>query len=162
MKRRLLLLALSGVCAAAFAASAAAAGGPITVSPVARLHFPDRGFLIDLPANRNLTSTDIVVRENGQIVPNVSLVPAASSSQTFATMLVVDASDSMRGAPLKDAFDAARRFANQLRTGQRVGLMTFASHWSLVQKPTEDSTQLASALASLPKTGKGTHIYDAL
>jgi tight adherence protein B len=163
MRRALLLLALSGLLAVALAASVAAAGGrQITVSPVARLHFPERGFLVDLPTNRNLTSTDIVVRENGQIVPNVSLVPAASSSQTFATMLVIDASDSMRGAPLKDALEAARRFANQLGAGQRVGVLTFNNRWSLVQKPTEDSTQLSSALATAPKTGQGTHIYDAL
>jgi len=157
--RALLLLALVAcVVPAAHAAGSAEA----TLTPVSRLPFPERGFLVGLPTDRHLTTGDVVVRENGVRVKNVSLVPAERSTARLASVLVIDASDSMRGKPLVDAFAAARAFADQFAHGQQVGIVTFNNTSHVAQKPTSDPSQIQAALASPPPTAQGTRIFDAL
>jgi tight adherence protein B len=154
----LLVVAVGCVCAAA----AAADTGSVSVTPVARLRFPDRGFLVGFPTGRQLTSGDIVVRENGRLVRNPSFVPAEKSTASLGVVLVIDASNSMQGLPLRDALAAGRLFAEQFAHGEKVGVLTFNDRSNVVQRPTGDSTALRSALGTLPGTREGTHIYDAL
>lgn len=161
MKRPAALLAVL-VVASGLSGVARASTGALTIAPVERLQFPDRGYLVGLPMSRQLNASDVVVRENGESVPNVSFVPALRSSERFATLLVIDTSDSMRGKPLADAFAAARRFAARLAPSEWVGLLTFNHAIRLVQKPSNNGTTLSSALATPPTTGQGTRIYDAL
>jgi tight adherence protein B len=162
MKRSAALLAVIVVAAALAAAAAAASSDTTTMTPVARLKFPARGYLVGLPTSRQLTAADVVVRENGDKVSNVSFVPALNSNDRFAALLAIDASNSMRGKPLSDAFGAARRFAGRLAPSEPVGVLTFNNAPRLVQKPTSDASTLASTLKTPPPTAAGTKIYDAL
>jgi tight adherence protein B len=158
LRAALLVLAVGGVCAA----TAAADTGSVSITPVARLGFPERGFLVGLPTGRQLTSSDVVVRENGQLVRNPSFVPAEKSTARLGAVLVIDTSNSMRGRPLRDALAAGRLFAEQFAHGEKVGVVTFNDKSNVVQRPTGDSTALRSALGTVPGTREGTHIYDAL
>jgi tight adherence protein B len=161
VRRALPLLVLLASLVAASAAFGAK-GSSLSVTPVARLKFPERGFLVGLPRNTHLTASDVVVHENGLLVKNPSFVPAQQSSEKFAAMLVIDTSDSMRGGPLQAAFRAARAFVDRLGSGQQVGVLTFNRKWTLLQAPTSDRAKLASVLTTPPATAGGTHIYDAL
>jgi tight adherence protein B len=157
---RATLLALALACVGA--ATAAADTGSVSLTPITRLRFPERGFLVSLPTGRQLTPSDVVVHENGEPVGNPSFVPAEKSTARLGTVLVIDTSNSMRGRPLSDAFAAGRQFAAQFSHGEQVGVVTFNDGWNVVQPPTADSAALSSALGKVPVTREGTHIYDAL
>jgi len=162
VRRCAALLALAAACGFVAAAANAADGVGPSMSPVARVAFPDRAFLIGLPAGKQLSSSDVVVHENGQLVANPSFVPAGAASEELGTLLVVDTSNSMRGAPLHDALDAVRRFASEFgSSNERIGLLTFNNSWRLVQKPSA-AADLSSSLDGVGTTKQGTHIYDAL
>jgi tight adherence protein B len=162
LRRTALLLSVLAVALAALAAAVGADSGTVSVTPVARLPFPERGFLLGLPTDRPVSNSDVVVRENGEPVTNTSLVPADRSIARLGTILVIDASDSMKGQPLNDAFAAARLFTRQFTNGERVGVLTFNAKPSTLQVPTTDSTKADAALATVPRTRQGTHIYDAV
>lgn len=150
----------------AVAAAGTAAGAParaqVTVTPIARVPFPGRGFLVGLPTSRQLTASDVVVRENGEQVKDPSFVPASKSAARRAVMLVIDSSDSMRGQPLRDALGAGRAFVDRLGAQEQLGVIAFDSGVAVVQKPTSDVVKLDAALDRVPTTASGTHIYDAL
>jgi tight adherence protein B len=155
-------LVTAAALAAAFAAVAAGAPTGVTATPVARIRFPDRGFLISLPSTRLLSAGDISVHENGQLVTGLSVTPVSSAKESLGTVVVLDTSNSMHGRPLADALAAISRFAAQFSSGQeKIGLLTFNSKWRLVQPPSA-SADLTAALGQVSGTREGTHIYDAL
>jgi tight adherence protein B len=160
--RRLVLVTAMAVSVMTAAAGAVADTGSVSVTPVSRLRFPERGYLVGLPTNKQLTAADVVIRENGQPVRDPSFVPAGAAAERFGVLLVIDSSNSMRGKPILDAFNAARRFADRLLPSEQVGLVTFSSGSRLIQKPTDQAHTVSAALAHVPSTGQGTHIYDAL
>jgi tight adherence protein B len=162
VNRKLLLATVLIACVVAGGTEAYADSGAVTATPVARVRFPDRGFLINLPTSRQLSPRDVVVRENGELVPNPSLAPVESSHESLGTVLVLDTSDSMKGRPLSDALTAMRQFAAQFSGDkEKIGLLTFNASWRLVLRPSA-SGDLAGTLALVPLTREGTHIYDAL
>jgi tight adherence protein B len=147
---------------AALAVAHSAAAGIVGVTPIGRLTFPERGFLVDFAHRVALRPSDVQVRENGRLVPDPSFVPVGRSQQALGVVLVVDASDSMRGTPIRDAFAAARTFVGQVAGPERVGLVTFAGNGRVVVPVTSDRRRLAAGLTRPPRTTEGTHIYDAV
>jgi tight adherence protein B len=145
-------------------APAAAAKGPgVTLTEAGGAKFPERAFVVGLPASRLLTADSVRVFENGQSVVDVTLVPASAAGKTtFGVVLVVDASDSMHGAPLDAAMAAARAFAARRNPNERLALLTFNNSPTIALPFTSSKTQIDAALASLPHVGYGTHIYDAV
>lgn len=163
--RRLGLIAL----AAAVLASSAAAATPTTSSksgvqltPVLRVPFPDRGFVVDLPRATTLTARDVLLTENGIGIGDVTVSPLAASGLRFGVVLTVDASDSMKGAPYADALAAARTFLAKRSTNELVGLVTFNSDVRVIRTPTSSTTALEQSLTHPPAVAYGTHIFDAI
>ena len=154
-------LAVALACAVASTAGAGAALSPRLV-PIGRLHFPERGFLVEFPRHVSLDATRIRVYENGRRVEDPSFVPTQASKQRLGVVLVIDASDSMRGAPLRNAFGAARAFAARLGTHEPIGLVAFNADPQLLSGLTRDPDALRSALGSVPATASGTHVYDSV
>jgi tight adherence protein B len=76
-------------------------------------------------------------------------------------MLVIDTSQSMRGAPMEAAMAAARRFAERRPAQQRLGVVFFNRQATVALPPTTDAARIAAVLASPPTLAKGTRIYDA-
>ena len=162
MIRRLLIIAAVVAIAAPAAASAAAAGS-ITLTPVGRLPFPERGFLVDLPQGAaTAAGLHAVVSENGTAVSGVRLTPVRSSGIRTAAILAIDASDSMRGAPEAAAIDAARSFAARRSANQQVGVIAFHRTVDVLAPPTANGASLERALAEQPTLSYGTRIYDSL
>ena len=118
MKRVCLMVALAAVLAlfVGQAAGAAEAEG-IGLRSTAGARFPDRTYVLTLPDEMVLQAGAVKVRENGKLVEDVSVVPAnQAETGEFGVVLVVDASDSMKGTAIVRAMEAARAFAT---TGSR-------------------------------------------
>jgi len=160
MIRRLLIGALMVL---AFAApGTAAAASPVKL---ARLDasFPDRSFLLSLPQSLRLTADDVRVTENGRSVDQPTLVPATLARGTrLGVVLVIDASESMRGAPIASALAAARTFDSHRLPGERLAVIEFNRTSSVVLPFTVDEQQIQAALGRPPLIAQGTHIYDAV
>src|SRR5262249_58556933 len=76
-------------------------------------------------------------------------------------VLVIDASNSMRGAPITGAMKAARVFATNKAPAASLGVITFNKTTHTVVLPTADEQKLQAALAGTPALARGTHLYDA-
>lgn len=152
-------LALSG---AAVAADTAPPPGKVLASPVARLPFPERGYVIGVGESIELETARVVVRENGLAVDDVRIDPLGGSGLRFGVVLAVDASESMTGAPAAAALEASRAFVSQRTVNQAMGIVAFNGGISVLQTPTRNTATLRRTLAAQPPLAYGTRINDAL
>ena len=156
------LIALLVALAALAAASAAGAAG-LRLTELGEAHFPDRGYVLSLPTAQTITADHVHVTENGREVAGLTIVPAAAlGSNEFALALVIDASESMRGEPIRKAMQAARAFAAQRQPTQKLGAVVFNGDTSVVLPFTTDPAEIDAALAQTPPVAYYTRTYDAL
>jgi tight adherence protein B len=161
MKRT--VLAALAVCAAVAACLAGAASADtVALTPIGRLPFPERGFVVDLPPGAAVAPDAVRILENGQPVRDVDVKPLDEASLHFGVVLALDASESMTGVPLQSAVDAARSFNAHRITGEEVSVVTFNGGVQVLQPLTSDSSKLDQALAGTPEVAHGTRIYDAI
>jgi tight adherence protein B len=160
----LLVLTAVVVPSAIAAGSAKPKAAPLQITSVGRLPFPERGYVIDLPRGAAIGASRVHISENGIELGRGEFTFAAlsASNVSSATMLAIDASDSMAGKPEAGAIAAAKTFVSQRRGNQEVGLITFNGNVNVLQAPTVDPGQLQSALANAPQLGYGTHLFDAV
>jgi tight adherence protein B len=165
MRRRVLLAALAaGVVltgGAAAAPVAPAAGSAVQAAPVARLPFPERGFVVSVP-ERRLERARVVVRENGLRVGGVRVDPLAGSGLRFGVVLAIDASESMTGGPAAAALEAGRTFLTHRTATEEIGIVAFNGEISVLSALTGDGQALRRTLETAPPLAYGTRIYDAL
>jgi tight adherence protein B len=159
---RLLPLALVAAVAslAAFPAFAADDGGVQVVEAGSAL-FPDRAYVLTLaePRDSALTTEDVTVTEDGNAVQNLSVLSAASADG-IGTVLLIDASNSMKGS-IDSAMQAARTFAAR-NPGQPLSVVFFNSKPTVALPLTTDRAKVNAVLAKAPKLAEGTRIHDAL
>ncbi len=156
-----LLAAMAGLCAVA-ARAASPGTDTLKITPIQRVPFPDRGYVVDLPRNVVLDSSAVTVTENGKPVENVSFTPLAGSGLGFGAVLALDASQSMHGGSFAGALAAARSFIDKRGEGEQIGLLAFNGGVRVLQQPTLSTAPLLHALAHPPNLRYGTRIYDAL
>ncbi len=161
MRTRLVAAASAAFIALVLALPASGAGG-VQLTPVGRLPFPQKAYVIDLAKSVPVASLRVHIRENGAPIAGVDVGPITGSGLTFASVLVIDGSESMYGAPYAAALDAAASFVDKRGEKQQVGLVSFNSRSVVLQAPTRDAALLHRALSRPPGLDKGTHIYDAL
>ena len=82
--------------ALALCAGAPASAADLELAPAGKARFPVRAFALTLPSEMSLSSGQVTVRENGRTVPDVSVVSGTATDQ-LGVVLVIDASNSMRG-----------------------------------------------------------------
>ena len=162
MVRRTGLTLLLVLVALTAATAGHAAGGTVQITPIGRLPFPDRGYVVDLPAGVAVSSKAFQVRENGKPVSDMDVSPLQAAGIHFGVVLALDASQSMTGEPLRQAVAAARSFVAHRASGEEVGLVAFNSNVRVVSRPTADGRLLEAALQQQPSLAYGTRIYDAL
>jgi len=160
--RRLVLVLLASATAALASAAAPSAAGEFAPTPVSRLPFPERGYVIDLPSDDDLDVAHVRVTENGAPVRRLKVSPLGASGLRAGVVLAIDASKSMKGAPSRGALAAAQRFLQRRRPNQEVGLVAFNGDVAVLQEPTADGDALRAALESPPALAYGTRIYDAI
>jgi tight adherence protein B len=134
----------------------------LSLSPVGRVPFPYRAYVLDLPEETVLSSIHPVVLENGTPVRGATLAPVGSGNVQFGTILAIDASNSMAGAPSAGALHAARVFIQRRDQNEQIGVLTFNDKIDLVQPLSANGAALGLSLADAPALAYGTHIYDAL
>ncbi len=122
--------------------------------------FPDRAYLLQLPQRRALTTAGVSVSENGGPVSGLAVVPPGGAAT--GAVLLIDASNSMKGAPLQGAMLAARAFLKERKANMPVSVVVFGPDDSVLAEFTTDASELAASVAETPATSEGTHIYDAL
>ena len=156
------LAALAAVTAAAAAAvSAAPIAADVRLTPIERLPFPARGFVVDLPPGARVAPTAIQVQENGHPVRHLDIAPIREAGVHYGVLLAIDASESMTGEPLTAAVAAARKFSSRLEPGEQVGVLAFNDKVRTVQQPTDVPAALSKALSTAPPIAYGTRLYDA-
>lgn len=153
------LLALAALAAVLFAAAPAHAARADIVQ-VGHPKFPERAYVLTLPAGVTPEPSEIAVSENGDPVTLTEAAPFGDRSD-FGVVLAIDTSHSMVGEPIADAMAAAREFADQRPRAQRIGVVTFNRSTTTVLGPTNNSAAIDAALASTPKLAAGTNLYDA-
>jgi tight adherence protein B len=142
---------------------AAGAGVELRLTEAGATRFPDRAYVLTLPSGMSLDESSVDVLENGELVDQLSVVPADEAAQgEFGVVLVIDASNSMRGTPIVGAVEAARAFAKQRSPNQLVAILAFNSTQSVLLPFTADQAEIEAALANPPVLANGTYVYDAV
>ncbi len=121
--------------------------------------FPDKRFFLRLPERRALTADKVAMSENGSAVTNLTVEAPGTAS---GAILLVDASNSMKGKPIAGAMQAARRFIAVRNSKLPVAVVVFGPDDTVLQDFTKSEAELRAAVASNPALAEGTHIYDAL
>jgi tight adherence protein B len=151
------------LAAAVLLPSAAGAEGELRLTEAGGTRFPDRSYVLTLPAGMSLDESRVDVLENGELVDKLSVVPADEAAEgEFGVVLVIDASNSMKGAAIAGAVEAARAFAEQRSPNQLVAILTFNRAPSVLLPFTADQGEIEAALARPPKLAGKTHVYDAV
>lgn len=159
--RRAFVATLTAATVLCAAATAWGAGSP-QLTPLTSVRFPDRAYVLVTPTTTRLNASQLEVRENGHPVTGVSVVPATLARyKTFGVVLALDASNSMRGAPIQAAVEAARVFASRRASSQSLGLIVFNNEVTLALAPTSNGATITKTLASTPRLAEGTRLYDA-
>jgi tight adherence protein B len=161
--RRVQVALLALLAAGLTAAPSAAGKSGLTLTEAGNPPFPDRAFVLTLPSDRPLSADQLRVRENGTPVTGLTVVPAAlGKGNQFGVVLVIDASDSMKGKPIAGALRAAQLFVGHRTAEQQVAVVTFNDQPDVALPFTTDSSAILQALAHKPTLAYGTHIYDAV
>jgi tight adherence protein B len=154
---------LAIVAALVLASTAAAQGGDGTLTAAGNPRFPERAFVLTLPEAARLDPSTVKVLENGKPVSDLTVVPAsAAGANEFGVVLAIDTSNSMRGAAIEGAMEAARTFAAHRNPRQQLAIVTFSDGTGVLLPFTADSAQIASALAEAPELRRGTYLYDGV
>ncbi len=142
---------------------AAFAQGEVRLAETGGTSFPDRTYVLTLPEDTSLDERRVTVLENGEVVDGLSVVPVDEAAEgEVAVVLVIDASNSMRGAAIAGAVEAARAFAEQRSPNQLVGIIAFNRKPTLVLPFTADQEEIEAALTRPPALAVKTHVYDAV
>ena len=131
-----------------------------TLSESTTSGFPDKAYLVTLPSTQPLTASKVQVTENGQPVQGLGVAPPGGDKS--GAILLIDASNSMKGAPIKNAMAAARAFLAQRKSDLPVSIIVFGPDDNVLTDFTTNSADLAESVSTTPTTSEGTHIYDAL
>ena len=141
----------------------AAAATDLPLRELAGTRFPDRAFLLSLPEAVALDPAGVTVRENGEPVTGLTVLPASDAGAgEFAVVLAIDASNSMRGDAIEGALQAARAFAAERGPNQAVAVVAFNARTQIVVPLTTSSEEIEAALAAPPPLAHGTHMRDAV
>jgi tight adherence protein B len=159
-----LLIAVFVGPAALAAAPAKRPAVALQLTPVGKTPFPERMYVVDVSSGGAINPNNVHVVENGIGIGQgeFTFTTLANSKVTSATILAIDASDSMRGEPEAGALAAARTFVAKRRGNQEVGVVVFNGGVNVLRTPTDKTGQLKSALAVPPPLSYGTHLFDAV
>lgn len=147
----------------AWLAGAASANGAVRLVEAGGVEFPERAFVLSLPEKTRLTEEALTLRENGVVVPDFSLTPVgAGEGPASGVVLLIDASESMAGSPIRNAMAAARAFAAQRRPSQLLAVLAYNADTETVLPFTTDQGEIDRALNGTPRIAYFTRMYEAI
>jgi tight adherence protein B len=146
---------------AASVAGAAEGAGTLVLRDVATKEYPRVSLVVGVPAELGVSGEpQFAVRENGETVDVLSAVPERRNVP-FEVVLVIDTSGSMKGRPIKDAQEAAKRFISLMPPQASVALVGVSSEPRKLSGFTSDKASLTAALSGLGASGE-TAVYDSM
>ncbi len=155
------LLAASAAAGFAFASPASAADGDIdnvsTSGDSVQVVFS----LPDLPEGASADPDSLTVSVDGEPLEATAEDAGQAASVERVTVLAIDTSDSMAGAPFEAALAAAQSFIDQAPSDVRIGIVSFADEATVVEEPTTDRDALRDAVARL-EVSKFTKLYEGI
>ncbi len=159
------LLARIAVTSAALAALVAPTlalgqGGTPALREEGDSAFPDKVYTVVLPTKATLAGRTVEVSENGVGVSGLSV--SAPGGKASGAILLIDASNSMKGAPIAGAMAAARAFMAQRTPDLPVAVIAYNPEVTVLTKFTTSKDSLSASVAKAPTLAEGTHLYDAL
>jgi tight adherence protein B len=147
------LVISNGVAAAANTIGLVAAGG---------VSYPERSYILTLPTPRELAPGNVHILENGTSVAGLKLAKEGTATSRSAVVIVLDESLTMRGAPIKAAFAAARAFAAHANPSEEIAVVAFNGSIRVIQPFTTSAAVIDAALSKPPRIQFGTRNYDAI
>jgi tight adherence protein B len=160
-----LALRIAIACTALFVlvvqgAAAQAQGAAPTLAESPTSGFPDKAYLVGLGSTTALKDSQVAVTENGQPVTGLAVAPPGGSAS--GAVLLIDASNSMKGKPIEGATVAARAFLDARKKDLPTAIIAFNPNVTGLSEFTTNQADLEEAVAETPATAEGTHIYDAI
>jgi tight adherence protein B len=153
-----LLTPVLGVAAKAHKAAKASGPSP-TLSQAPDSGFPDKVYSLQLPRKSTLKPGQLSVTENGSPVIGLGV---EAPGQTNGVVLLIDASESMKGKPIHGAMVAARAFMAQRTPDLPVAVVAYNPDVTVLTDFSTNKHDLAVAVGKAPAIAYGTHTYDAL
>jgi len=146
--------------------SAVLAGPVLTLNQINIERFPEIRIYLTAADERGtplkgLNANNFGVQENGRTVRVKGVFPLERGKEPLSVVLAIDRSGSMRGQPIKDALRAAKDFLGEMRVIDRVGIVSFDDHVTVVSRPNSDKALLRKAIAKIT-VGKDTALNDAV
>jgi tight adherence protein B len=162
VRRSLTLLAATAVAVVLAGSVQADTGGFTHLTQIGRVRAPERGFLLGLPPATRVARSRLEVLENGVRIRGFSFAPIQAVGEGFGVVLLIDASDSMRGPASQGALAAARAFVRRTGAREQIGLVAFNRTATVLASPAQGQEGLRAALSRPPSLAHGTRIYDAI
>lgn len=151
-----------GVVLLAAATAGAQDSVPLTVQGLDTSGYPSVSFTVTVPsALAGDGAVTFEVAENGERVQDPTVEHLQGDVTPPEVVLVIDASGSMKGAPIADAKVAATAFIDSLGADARVALVAFSDTVTVLSGFGQPRQTLERQIEGLGATGE-TALYDAL
>jgi VWFA-related protein len=142
------------------------AGAILTLNQINIERFPEIRVYLTAADERGtplkgLTVTNFSVQEDGRNVQVKGVFPLERGEEPLSVVLAIDRSGSMKGQPIQDALQAARNFVSEMRAIDRVGVVSFDDHVTIISRPNSDKYPLLKAIEEIA-VGKDTALNDAI
>ncbi|MCJ7663586.1 MAG: VWA domain-containing protein [Desulfobacterales bacterium] len=146
--------------------SACLAGVVLTLNQINIERFPEISIYLTAADERGtplkgLEIKNFSVQEDGSTIRVKEAFPLEKGDEPLSVVLAIDRSGSMRGQPIKDALKAAKDFIKEMRAIDRVGLVSFDDHVTIISRPNADKGPLLKEIDKI-KVGKDTALNDAI
>ncbi len=162
MRKKLCIVLAGALVALTSVVAASAADSPLRLTE-ASASFPERSYILGLPAGQRLETSAVKVSENDHGVVGLTVKPVGEAGGVSAgTVLAIDTSGSMRGAPITNAIGAARAFAARRNVNQRLAIITFNAATKVILSFTTSQSLVDKALAKTPPLAAKTRLFDSV
>ena len=146
--------------------SAVRAGAVLTLNQINIERFPEiRIYLTAADEQgtplKGLTVRNFSVQEDGTTARVKGVLPLEQGEEPLSVVLAIDRSGSMRGAPLRDARRAAQGFVREMRAIDRVGVVSFDDHVTVISRLSSDKEAIGKAIEGIT-VGRDTALNDAV
>jgi VWFA-related protein len=146
--------------------SAVVAGAVLTLNQINIERFPEIRIYLTAADERGtplkgLTVSNFSVQEDGKVVQVKGVFPLERGEEPLSVVLAIDRSGSMRGKPIRDARRAAHDFVGEMRAIDRVGVVSFDDHVTVISRLNSDKGPLLKAIERIT-VGRDTALNDAV
>jgi VWFA-related protein len=149
-----------------FAPSAALGGAVLTLNQINIERFPEIRIYLTAADERGtplkgLAVSNFSVQEDGSTIRVEGVLPLERGEEPLTVVLSIDRSGSMKGRPIRDARRAAVDFIGEMRGIDRVGVVSFDDHVTVISRPSSDKGVLEKAIGRIT-VGRDTALNDAI